>query len=220
VNRDLVRLGGIAIVLIVLVAIGARLYLDAEEEKQIADAAERTRSEANLLERPHSPTLGPANARVTIVEFVDPECESCRAMYPVVKGLMSQYPADVRLVLRYMPLHGNSVYAAGALEAAREQGRFWEMLEIMFERQPEWGNHHHPRPELIPGYAREIGLDMDAFDHFLAQGTFRELVEKDKADGISLGVRGTPTFFVNERLLVRLGYDTLKAMIEQELAKK
>jgi protein-disulfide isomerase len=140
-------------------------------------------------------------------------------MYPMVKQLLGQYGDRVRLVVRYMPFHANSIYAAGVLEAAGEQGRYWEMLEILFQYQPEWGSHHAPRPDLIPGYARQIGLDMDAVDRFLRAGGHRAIVEIDAADGRRLEVTGTPTFFVNGRLLENLGYDPLRALIEEELAK-
>ncbi|MBM3275948.1 MAG: thioredoxin domain-containing protein, partial [Candidatus Sericytochromatia bacterium] len=161
--------------------------------------------------------MGPRDAKVTIVEFLDPECESCRAMYPMVKNLLAQYEGRVQFVVRYMPLHPNSLYAAGVLEAAGEQGRYWEMLETLFRYQPDWGSHHHPRPELIPGYAREIGLDMQALERSLGVGTHRRIVEADHADGRTLGVTGTPTFFVNGRLVEWLGYQTLKSLIDAEL---
>jgi protein-disulfide isomerase len=217
VNRDAVRLGAIAIALVAALFIGAQLYLRSTEEARNEEVASVARDVPSIFERPHSRSLGPKNARVTVVEFFDPECESCRAIHAPVKRLLAQYPNDVRLVLRYMPLHGNSVYAAGALEAAGAQGLYWEMLESLFMYQPEWGNHFQPRPELIPGYARELGLDMAAFDAFLAAGAYRTLVDVDRADGIALGVEGTPTFFVNGQLLVQHGYEPLKAMVEQAL---
>lgn len=218
-NRDAVRLLWIGGLLVAALSVSAYFYLGAEAEKQATEVASKVQSEAAIFERPHSRSLGPRNAKVTIVEFFDPECESCRAVHPLVRRLIFQYPDDVRLVLRYMPLHGNSVYAAGALEAAGEQDLYWEMLESLFMNQEAWGNHREPRPDLIPGYARELGLEMDAFDDFLAEGSYRERVEIDKRDGIALGVRGTPTFFVNGRQLVSLGYEPLKAMIDQELAR-
>ncbi len=224
-RKDVYKLVGVAAVAIAAFAVVAALYLRgqardrAEQVAKQARIAEQSPTDDTVFVRPHSPTLGPSNAKVTIVEFLDPECEACRAMYPMVKQLLDQYEGRVRLVLRYMPLHPNSLYAAGVLEAAREQGRYWEMLEVLFQNQPQWGSHHHPRPELIPGYAREIGLDMEAVDRYLSTGAHRKIVETDHADGRALGVRGTPTFFVNGRRLERLGYETLKALIEHELAK-
>jgi protein-disulfide isomerase len=169
--------------------------------------------------RPHSHTLGPPDAKVTLVEFLDPECESCRAMYPMVKHLLGEYSGRVRLVIRYMPFHPNSLFAAAALEAAAEQGRYWDMLETLFANQPQWGSHHDPKPHLIPELARGIGLDMAAFGEAMTNPAARQKVEIDRADGQSLGVTGTPTFFVNGKRLERLGYEPLKALIDEALAK-
>jgi len=217
-SKDVYRLGGIAVVLVLLLVVGAIFYQRSEEEQRSA-TLQRANIDTSVFERPHSHTLGPDDAKVTIVEFLDPECESCRVMHPIVKRILARYRDDVRLVVRYMPLHPNSVYAAGALEAAAEQGLYWEMMETLFLYQPEWGDHHAPKPELIPKYAAEMGLDMVAFDKFIEAGKYRRLVEADRQDGIKLGVRGTPTFFVNQNQLMQLGYDNLLAMIEQELAR-
>lgn len=224
-KKDVYKLAGIAAIFVVGFALVAFSYSRGQRRERADRAAEQTRAAAqapagdSVFIRPHSRSLGPRDAKVTIVEFLDPECESCRAMHPMVKHLLAQYGGRVRLVIRYMPLHPNSVYAAGALEAAGEQGRYWEMLEILFRNQPVWGSHHHPKPELIPDYAREIGLDMGAFERALGAGAHRAIVEADHADGRALGVTGTPTFFVNGRHLDRLGYETLKALIDEELAK-
>jgi len=182
-------------------------------------AAAKPPASTSVLVRPHSRSLGPADAKVTVVEFFDPECESCRAIYPAVKAILKLYPGRVRLVLRYMPMHGNSVYASSALEAAGEQGKYWELLEALFEQQPRWGSHHAPKPELIPEIAASVGLDMTAFHRTVNSAAHKALIETDKADGLSLGVNGTPTFFVNGRLLQRLDYGQLQAMIESELAR-
>lgn len=224
-KKDVYRLLGLGAVLVAAFAVAAFLYSRDRRDERTAQIASQTRlaerapADDTVFVRPHSRSLGPRDAKVTVVEFLDPECESCRAMYPMVKHLLGQREGRVRFVVRYMPLHPNSVYAAGALEAAGEQGRYWEMLEALFRNQPEWGSHHHPRPELIPGYARAVGLDMQAFERFVSAGSHRKIVEADHADGRSLGVTGTPTFFVNGRLLERLGYEPLKALIDEELAK-
>jgi protein-disulfide isomerase len=218
-RKDVYRLAGIGAVLIAASVIGATYYLRAEKKQQAEQEARQPPPETSLFVRPHSRSLGPDDAKVTIVEFLDPECESCRAMHPMVKHLLGQYGGRVRLVVRYMPFHQNSVYAASALEAAGEQGRYWEMLEILFVHQPRWGDHHHPKPELIPELAEQIGLDMDAFGRSVNSSAHKKLVEADAADGKALGVTGTPTFFVNGRRLTRLGYEPLKVLIEEELAK-
>lgn len=218
-KKEVYRVAGIAAVLITALLLGSGYYLRAQQKERAEQAAQAPKTDSSVFVRPHSRFLGPPDAKVTVVEFLDPECESCRAMYPMVKHLLAQYEGKVRLVIRYMPFHGNSVYAAGALEAAGEQGRYWEMLEILFLNQPRWGDHHHPKPELIPEFARQIGLDMERFERTVSSGAHKQLVEIDREDGRRLGVNGTPTFFVNGRLLERLGYEPLKVLIEDELAK-
>jgi protein-disulfide isomerase len=218
-KKDVIRLATIAAVLITAVAVGTAFYSRADKEKKAAEAARQPPPQVSTLVRPHSHGQGPADAKVSVVEFLDPECESCRAMYPLVKHLVAQYPGKVRLVIRYMPFHTNSMYAISALEAAADQKKYWEMLEVLFENQPQWGSHHAPKPELIPGFAQQIGLEMTAFERTLNSAAHRTIIETDKADGQSLGVSGTPTFFVNGRRLERLGYETLKALVDEELAR-
>lgn len=217
-NKDIAKLIGIAAVAGLIALVGARFYLNSEQEAENEQLEEANRVEQRF-ERPHSPSQGPADAAVTLVEFLDPECEACRAMYPVVKQVLKEHEGDVRLVVRYMPYHPNSMTAAGALEAAREQGKFWEMLEALFYFQPVWGSHDAPRPDLIPDYAEQLGLDMERFQATVAKGAHLELVKQDEEDGKALGIRGTPTFFVNGIPVQKLGYEPLKEMVESEIAR-
>jgi protein-disulfide isomerase len=218
-RKDIYRLAGIAAVLVIALVVGASYFTRAKEVERAEQVKATAEADTSVFVRPHSKIWGPKDAKVTVVEFLDPECESCRAMYPLVKHLLDQYGGRVRLVIRYMPFHQNSVYAISALEAAAEQGRYWEMLEILFAEQPRWGDHHHPKPEIIPELAKKIGLDMAAFERSVNNPAHRNIAQADRADGQKLGVNGTPTFFVNGRMLERLGYEELKAMIDQELAK-
>jgi protein-disulfide isomerase len=218
-RREAIVVGAIALLAVAALVIGARVYRGAQEQERQAAAAQAPAVDPELLVRPDSPSKGPRDAEVTVVEFLDPECEACRAMHPIVNRLMSEYEGRVRLVVRYVPLHQNSLLAASALEAAGEQGRYWDMLEVLFANQPVWGDHHAPKPELIPEYARQIGLDMAAFQPSYEGIKHRAKVERDLADAQKLGVRGTPTFYVNGRPLEQLGYQPLKALVEEELAK-
>jgi protein-disulfide isomerase len=163
-----------------------------------------------LLVRPYSPSQGPESAQVTIVEFFDPECESCRAMYPIVKQVMSEFEGKARLVIRYMPLHGNSVYAASLLEAARAQNKYWEYLEVVMLRQPEWASHSAPRPDLLLTYAPMVGLNVDQLKAAAADPEVRMRITQDERDGNQLGANRTPTFFINGAPLMRLGYEELR----------
>lgn len=176
-------------------------------------------SGAGVLVREDSPTLGPTDAPVTLVEFLDPECEACRAFYPVVKQVMADYDGQVRLVIRYVAGHANSALAAIALEAARAQdeAKYWEMLELLFERQPEWGEQQDPQAQAFLDAAAAVDLDvgpiqvaMDAAD--------TSMVERDLADAIAVGVQGTPTFFVNGTQVTEQSPEGLRAAIDAALA--
>ncbi|MDX2077821.1 MAG: thioredoxin domain-containing protein [bacterium] len=170
-----------------------------------------------LLIREDSPTLGPIDAQVTIVEFLDPECESCRAAFPAVKQLLKDYGDNVRLVVRYLPLHNNSVLAATATEAAGLQGKYWEMQEELFTHQSEWGEQQTPQTDLFIGYAEEIGLDIDQFVNDLDNADILAKIERDRADAQALKLTGTPTFFINGELVEPLNLERIIEMIEAAL---
>ena len=176
-------------------------------------------SDVGVLVREDSPTLGPADAPVTLVEFLDPECESCRAFYPIVKQVMADYDGQVRLVVRYIPGHGNSALAAIALEAAREQdeAKYWEMLELLFERQSEWGEQPEPQPQAFLDAASAVGLDVGPIQAAMEAGD-TSMVERDLADALAFDVRGTPTFFVNGTLVSDMSPEGLRAAIDAGLA--
>ena len=175
---------------------------------------------ADIFVRDHSPSLGPDDAKVYLVEFLDPECESCRAFHPVVKKVVSEYSKDVKLIIRYTPFHKNSKLAISILEAAKKQNKFWETLETLFQSQPSWGDHHNPKPELIWKYLSNVkGLDVDQVKLDLKDPKIKEIIEQDIQDGQRLKVRQTPTFFVNGKRLKRLGYPFLKAVIDYELKR-
>lgn len=203
---------------VLIVAAGFILFakmFKADQEKGIIDTA---RANTADLIKDHSPSLGPADAPVTLVEFLDPECEACRMMDPIIKGLMKEYDGRVRLVIRYMPFHGNSMLAASTLEEAREQGKYWEALSTLFYYQPEWGDHHSPRPELIAKYVKELGVQLADGKELVKEHGWK--VDLDQADGIKVGVNATPTFFVNGRKLADIGYQPIKDAIEKELKSK
>ncbi len=173
---------------------------------------------AEIFVRKHSPTKGPDDASVYLVEFLDPECESCKAFHPSVKKILKQYPEDVKLVIRYTPLHKNSKFAIAILEAARRQNKFWETLDVVFQSQPSWGNHKNPRPELLWKYLSNVsGLDVEKVKKDVNDPSIQKVIEQDIKDGNRLKVRRTPTFFVNGKRLKRLGYQPLKTVIEYEM---
>lgn len=213
----------IAIAFIVLIAavIGSTFYRDSVQ-------GERKSSTANeALVRSDSASIGSPDAKVTVVEFFDPECESCAAFNPTVKKIMKDYDGKLRLVVRYMPLHPNSTLAATFTEAAGEQGKYWEAHDLLFAKQGEWGERHGapsgaPKPDvraLFDNYASELGLDKEKFNAALKDNRFAAKLERDREDGRTLGVRQTPTFFVNGRQLAKLTGGDLRALIDEELKK-
>lgn len=226
-RKEVKILALIAVLVIVAAVLGASYYRDSVQS--VRRPAAGTDS---ALVRPDSPTLGPADAPVTLVEFLDPECESCGAFSPTVKRILKDYDGKVRLVVRYMPFHPNSVQAATVTEAAGEQGKYWEMQELLFRRQPEWGEIHghgghapaaaerrEPPAVLFEKYAAELGLDVERVRAAVAQNRYAAKVERDRRDGQSLGVTRTPSFFVNGRQLARFSQQDLRALIEEELKK-
>lgn len=232
-RKEIKILGVMAIAVIVGALIGASYYRTSVQEERITpvsntsgSSGSQSTANAEALIRPDSPTLGAADAPVTIVEFLDPECESCAAFAPVVKRIMKDYEGKIRLVVRYMPLHPNSLTAATFTEAAGEQGKYWQAQEFLFQKQPEWGTKHGHGAEQQPDinslfkkYAADLGLDMNKMNAVFAENKYKAKVERDLQDGKTLSVTQTPTFFINGRRLARLNEADLKALIQAELMR-
>lgn len=182
--------------------------------------AEKVTQQADRLVRFHSPIFGPANAPVTIVEFFDPACETCRAFYPMVKNLMKQYPNDVRLVLRYAPFHQGSDQVVKLLEAAKRQDKYVRVLEAILEAQPAWADHGKPNIELAFKVAEQQGgLDMAKAKIDMGNPAVELALKQDIEDLTALQVTKTPTFLVNGRGLPSFGLEQLSALVTEEVAK-
>ena len=156
------------------------------------------------------------NGDVTLVEFLDFECEACRAAYPFIEKLREEYGDRVTFVARYFPLpgHPNSETAAVAVEAAAQQGAFEAMYQRMFETQDSWSHREESQAHVFRQFADELGLDLDAYDAAVADPATLERVMRDKADGVALGVEGTPTFFLNGDKLEVTSVEQFRAAIE------
>jgi protein-disulfide isomerase len=210
VKIDKYLLGGIVVALAAAFLIAANWY---RQDEQAAIEAVVAAGGTDRLIRPHSPTLGPADAPVTLIEFLDPECEACGAMHPVLKRLLQEFDGRIRFVVRYMPLHQNSAYAAALLEGARTQNMYWDLMDAFFARQAEWASHEAPRPEFLAAYAAQLGLDVDRLTAAASDAEIERRIRQDTTDGQALGVDRTPTFFVNGRPLPRIGYEPLRSAI-------
>ena len=140
-----------------------------------------------------------ADEQAVLVEFLDFECEVCRAYYPTVEQLKEQYGEELTVVIRYFPIpaHANSVHAAVAVEAAAAQDALEPMYQRMYETQAEWGEVQDSQAEVFRGFARDLGLDLEQFDAAVADPATAERVQRDFDEGRALGVSGTPTFFLD-----------------------
>ncbi len=207
----------IAAIAVLALFVGGAFLRNRSETSAIAEAPG---VDASILIRSHSQIYGNANASVTVVEFYDPECEACRAVHPFTKQIISDYGDRVRFVHRYMPFHGGSMLAASVLEEAKELGKYDQALDLLFERQPEWGDHHQPRPDLIAVILTEIGIPKERLETSYLLGKHQAKIAQDRDDGTAAGVRYTPTFFINGRPLIELGEAPLRKMIDEALAKR
>ncbi|MEW1699759.1 DsbA family protein [Streptomyces sp. NPDC093249] len=164
----------------------------------------------------------PRRSELTVVEFLDFECEACGASYPVVEKLRAEYGDRVTFVVRYFPMpgHHNAESAALAAESAARQGKFAEMYARLFATQREWGEAKESKADVFRSYAREIGLDLRAYDTALADPRTAERVRADQRDGLGLGVQGTPTFLVDGiKIATPPTYEAFKALIDARLAR-
>jgi protein-disulfide isomerase len=137
---------------------------------------------------------GPADARVTLVEYGDYECPYCGAAYPIIKEVQSRMADRLRFVFRNFPIstsHPHAEQAAEAAEAAASQGKFWEMHDLLYE------NQEHLDDADLHRYADQLGLDVGVFDEELAEHVHAERVREDFMSGVRSGVNGTPTFYIN-----------------------
>ncbi|MBN9097994.1 MULTISPECIES: thioredoxin domain-containing protein [unclassified Pseudonocardia] len=161
-----------------------------------------------------------ADGKVTFVEFLDFECEACGALYPAVEQLRTEYAGRVTFVARYFPLpgHFNAERAARSVEAAAQQGRFEQMYQRMYETQAEWGEQQVPMDDRFRGYAAGLGLDMAAYDRAYADPATLARINVDVADGTALGVRGTPTLFLNGQKIEPRTYADLTSALDAALA--
>ncbi len=133
------------------------------------------------------------NGTMEIIEFSDFQCPACGAAYPEVKKLMSQYGDKVKFIYKHFPIssHVYAFKAAEAAECAGDQGKFWEYHDILFD------NQKNINTENMKKYARDLNLDTEKFNKCLNSGVMISRVSKDQNEGLSKGVGGTPTFFIN-----------------------
>ena len=210
----------IAVLAVLAAVVGAFVFgMQAYQRNTQTVQEQKATQQSDRLVRMHSPVLGPQNAPVTIVEFLDPACETCRAFYPLVKQLMAQYPQEVRLVVRYAPFHQGSDQVIQLLEASKAQNKYWPVLESVLAAQPLWADHGSPNIGLAYKAAEQGGLDLQKALADASAPTIDAVLRQDVEDLTALGVNKTPTFFVNGRPLPSFGEAQLTALVAEEVAK-
>jgi protein-disulfide isomerase len=208
-----IQVSTVGALLLIVIAIAVVIY----SEQKTNEPSETDNKNSSLLIRDYSPSIGNKNAKVTIVEFFDPACETCKSFHPFVKRLMARNPGRVRLVLRYTPLHKGSDYVVKLLEATRLQNKFWETLEAIYEAQPIWASHHNPQPEKLWALLDYVGLDLNRVREDMQSSTIEKRIQQDIGDARKLQVTKTPGFFVNGKSLVRFGSKELQKLVESEI---
>lgn len=167
----------------------------------------------------HAAQYGNKHAKVTIVEFFDPACESCRAYYPLVKQQIKQYNGKVQLIARPVAFHRNVDQVVAALEASKMQNKFWDALHVVFYYQSSWAINHTADVNLLYPYLQDIGLDIDKLKVDMNSQLVADIMQKDAQDAKVLRVFKTPTFFVNGQVLEEFGAAPFKALIAEQVKR-
>jgi len=201
--------------LLTLIMIGAFAYFGSRGDHGPVDAAKV--DEAKLVQD-YSPRKGSETPKVTIVEFADFQCPACGAAHPGLKKVSDEFSKDVQFVFRNFPLpiHDNAEKAAFAAAAADEQGKFWEMHDLLFENQNAWSAGNPGRA--FEDYAQQLGLDLDQFKKDRTSEKIKERIRLDKGDANALEVNATPTIYINGvEFKQGASYENLKTAIEKAL---
>lgn len=216
-NKEAKILLALAIGTVAILVGGAFLFNKSDSTKS-PETAKVYSSE--LLVNSQTYHRGSDNPKVTIVEFGDFQCPACGASEPIVEEVLNQYKDSVSFVFRHFPLeqHKNAFNAARAVEAAGEQGKFWELHDLLYAKQDEWGERDNAMT-LIEGYAKELGLDMDKFKKAISEKKYDDRINQGLTDGTAVGVNATPTFYVNgKKQSGLLTTNQWKTLLDQEIS--
>lgn len=213
-NKKLV-LGSLVALIVLFIGL-ASFY----KSNEVKEDEKKVLSKSDLLLREHSIKFGENKKNISVVEFVDPECESCAMFHPILRKLYKEYHEDIQLVVKYIPNHLNSKFAIRILEASREQNKYEEVLSVIFEKQPLWAQHNNEKPELLWEFLSTIpDLDMNKLKEDSKNPKIDKIMEIDSSDARELQVRGTPTIFVNGKRLAVLSQKDLFDLVEAEIYK-
>jgi len=167
------------------------------------------------VETTNSPFIGSENSPIVIIAFIDYQCPYCRQFEPAIQRAVDTYENKIKLIFKNFPLsiHEFAQNAALAALAANDQGKFWEFHVKLFENSPNLSN------DVIQKIAKELRLDMDRFNRKMKSPELKALVKRDTLEGLKIGLIGTPTVYVNNKLLLDHTFIGLQKMIDSELKK-
>jgi protein-disulfide isomerase len=167
----------------------------------------------------HSPTIGDPGAKVHIVEFLDPACETCAAFYPMVKQMMADNPGKIRLSVRHVAFHKGSDYVVAVLEASRKQGKYWQTLEAVLATQERWVINHTVEPALARQAIAGVGVNFEQLAADMKAPEVEQRMTLDRIEAAQLKVTKTPEYFVNGRQMQTFGRQQLQRLVADEIAK-
>ncbi|MEK9173403.1 MAG: thioredoxin domain-containing protein [Patescibacteria group bacterium] len=160
--------------------------------------------------------LGKNDAKVILVEYGDYQCPACAAYHPFTKQIVQEFGDNISFAYRHFPLrsiHKNADITAQAAEAAGKQAKFWEMHDLLYKNQKSWESANNAE-EIVTGYAKSLGLNIDQFKTDLHSKIVKDKVEADFQSGLRAKVQGTPTFFVNGKSIQNpLSYDEFRTIL-------
>ena len=160
---------------------------------------------------------GNPEAAVTLIEYSDFQCPACRSSAPMARNVAQEFSNHLKLVYRHFPLtriHDNALVTAQAAEAAGLQGKFWEMHDMIFDKQGEWSKvSTGEAATMLTGYASEIGLDVDKFKEDLVSKEVKDAVQEDMDGALDADLPGTPSFILNGEKLSPKSYEDFRSLI-------
>lgn len=209
----------IALLVLVVIFVGAMYSYKNVENKKVENISTLNHAKAPFV-RDYSVSFGDNKKDVYVVEFLDPQCESCALFHPIMKKMFRENYQDIKLVIRYLANHNYSDLVIKMVEAARVQNKYNEVLETIYEKQAVWAVHYNEKPDLLWNYISKIdGLDIEKLKEDMKNPKIDEIIKTDMQDAQSLYVRGTPTIFINGKKLNVLSAKTLDDLLISEMYK-
>lgn len=203
ISNDVKIFGGMILATIILI-VGAVFLMSRGQPQTPDNSSEVAKVPIKVLIKDDSWSIGSASAKVSVVEFADFQCSSCKVYEPILKEVKSKYKDEVLFVFRQFPLvqaHPDAMSAALAAQAAGNQRKFWEMASKLYDNQPtlkvDGKFTDEFQKENLISYAKQINLDMEKFTKDFDSDSTLQRVLNDIADGNKIGISGTPSFFIN-----------------------